>query len=82
MKKHQKINCSCGRIVNYGNKSAHLKSNIHKQYMERMLVADSTTPTMTIATVESKPVELYNPSSSTESFETSIFHFAIQTKPN
>jgi hypothetical protein len=54
MKKHQKINCPCGRILNYGNKSAHLKSNIHKQYMERMLVADSTTPSMT---VESKPVE-------------------------
>jgi hypothetical protein len=55
MKRHQKINCPCGRIIYYHSKSTHLKSIIHKQYLER-------DPIITIATIESKPAELQKPS--------------------
>jgi hypothetical protein len=48
-RRKQTFTCECGRVTTWGNKSNHLKTKFHLQYMERIMSStDSTIPDMTI----------------------------------
>ena len=47
--------CECGRQIVYHHKTRHVKSDVHLQYMESVLLAADSTAT--IATNESELVE-------------------------